>query len=341
MLVDAQTSTSRPAAPRSSPRRRAARRSSSSCPPRSSRSLDARRPRRSRTRSPSSAARAGALAEAARAWRLDRPPPAHPFAAAEGALNAGERYAAHRAEYGRRRPPPAASRHCTSTSRSAAPTARSRSTTRCAHLPELAALAAGAPFYEGRDTGLASVRPLVGGLLPRQGIPPALDELGGVRGTSSLGPASGGARAAPLVVGAAAPRVHGTLEVRVPDVQPTLAEAAGVAGFVARARGLARRAPRRGRALGAPAEQWRIEREPLGGAAPRRSTAARRRRDGRRRRCATGSTTARRARACVRPGRVLEGARRGGRSAPRGLRRATSGRQPPGCAGRFLEAVRG
>ena len=41
------------------------------------------------------------------------------------------------------------------------------------HLPELAALAANAPFHAGRDTGLASVRPLIGTLLPRQGVPPA------------------------------------------------------------------------------------------------------------------------------------------------------------------------
>ena len=34
-------------------------------------------------------------------------------------------------------------------------------------LPLLAALAANAPFYEGRDSGLASVRPKLGELLPR------------------------------------------------------------------------------------------------------------------------------------------------------------------------------
>jgi gamma-glutamyl:cysteine ligase YbdK (ATP-grasp superfamily) len=41
-------------------------------------------------------------------------------------------------------------------------------------LPELAALAANAPFFAGRDTGYASVRPLINTLLPRQGIPPAI-----------------------------------------------------------------------------------------------------------------------------------------------------------------------
>src|SRR5207253_1027249 len=42
------------------------------------------------------------------------------------------------------------------------------------YLPLLAALGANAPFYEGVDTGLASVRPKIAQLLPRQGIPPAI-----------------------------------------------------------------------------------------------------------------------------------------------------------------------
>ena len=41
------------------------------------------------------------------------------------------------------------------------------------HLPDLAALAGNAPLHAGRDTGLASVRPEIAGLLPRQGVPPA------------------------------------------------------------------------------------------------------------------------------------------------------------------------
>src|SRR4051812_11987319 len=42
------------------------------------------------------------------------------------------------------------------------------------HLPELAALAANAPFHAGRDTGLASIRPTIAVHLQRQGIPPAI-----------------------------------------------------------------------------------------------------------------------------------------------------------------------
>src|SRR5947209_4243694 len=43
------------------------------------------------------------------------------------------------------------------------------------YLPLLAALAANAPFYEGADSGLASVRPKLCELLPRQGVPPAIE----------------------------------------------------------------------------------------------------------------------------------------------------------------------
>src|SRR6185503_11122575 len=91
-------------------------------------------------------------------------------------------------------------------------------------LPELGALAANAPLYGGQDTGLASARPPVSALLPRQGIPPALG--------------SWAAYAEALRVVRDASRwwwelrphpVHGTLEIRVPDAQATVADAAGVA----------------------------------------------------------------------------------------------------------------
>ena len=42
-------------------------------------------------------------------------------------------------------------------------------------LPEIMALAANAPFYGGVDTGLATMRPLIAGQLPRQGLPPFLE----------------------------------------------------------------------------------------------------------------------------------------------------------------------
>ncbi len=102
------------------------------------------------------------------------------------------------------------------------------------YLPWLAALGANGAFYQGRDTGLASVRPMISDLLPRQGIPPLL--------------ASWDEYAAALRWGASAAaavnepgtwwwelRPHptfGTLEFRVPDSQSTVADAAAIAAVI-------------------------------------------------------------------------------------------------------------
>jgi carboxylate-amine ligase len=100
------------------------------------------------------------------------------------------------------------------------------------YLPLLAALSANAPFYEGQDSGLASVRPKLCELLPRQGVPPPLaswDELAGfLRWGSTARLFRPGAWWWEL-------RPHwrfGTLEFRVPDGQSSLADAAAVAAVV-------------------------------------------------------------------------------------------------------------
>jgi glutamate---cysteine ligase / carboxylate-amine ligase len=97
------------------------------------------------------------------------------------------------------------------------------------YLPELAALAANAPFYEGHDSGLASVRSRISGLLPRQGVPPALDSFDAYAEALRW-------------CGFDDPRqwwwelrlhpVFGTVEVRVPDAQRTVAETAAIAEVV-------------------------------------------------------------------------------------------------------------
>jgi carboxylate-amine ligase len=99
------------------------------------------------------------------------------------------------------------------------------------YLPDLAALAANAPFLEGRDTGLASLRPKISELLPRQGVPPAIESweafAEALRWGQSAGTVPEGSWWWEL-------RPHlsfGTLELRVPDAQTTLAEVAGVAAF--------------------------------------------------------------------------------------------------------------
>ena len=106
------------------------------------------------------------------------------------------------------------------------------------YLPDLAALAGNAPLHAGRDTGLASVRPEIAGPAPAPGRAAGLLVVGDVRRLPRVGPAR---RAVPrrgrALVGGAAPRRAGTIELRVPDAQTTADEAAGVlalgAGLVA------------------------------------------------------------------------------------------------------------
>lgn len=101
------------------------------------------------------------------------------------------------------------------------------------HLPEIAALGADAPYYQGRDSGLASIRPKISGLLPRQGVPPTLDSWRrladdldwGVRAGVMAGHGQWWWEARLNVVTA-------TLEVRVPDAQMTVADTAAIAAVV-------------------------------------------------------------------------------------------------------------
>jgi carboxylate-amine ligase len=97
------------------------------------------------------------------------------------------------------------------------------------YLPLLAALAANGPFYEGADTGLASVRPKLCELLPRQGVPPAIPSWEAYSEMLGWG-AVAGAFPEPRAWWWEL-RLHpgfGTLELRVPDAQSTVADAAAV-----------------------------------------------------------------------------------------------------------------
>ncbi len=100
-------------------------------------------------------------------------------------------------------------------------------------LPLLAALAANAPFYEGHDTGLASVRPKLAELLPRQGVPPRIESWEAYAEAFRWG-ASSGAFNDPRRWWWEL-RLHpafGTLEFRVPDAQSTVHDAAAVAAVI-------------------------------------------------------------------------------------------------------------
>ena len=154
---------------------------------------------------------------------------AHPFASGSGPLNPGPRYEAIGAEYA------AVARrqlvfglHVHVAVRGADRALAVYNALR-SYLPQLAALAANAPFYEGADSGLASVRSRLSGLLPRQGVPPVLESFEAYADALRW-------------CGFDDPRqwwwelrlhpVFGTLEVRVPDTQTTVEETAAVATVI-------------------------------------------------------------------------------------------------------------
>jgi glutamate---cysteine ligase / carboxylate-amine ligase len=157
---------------------------------------------------------------------------AHPWAASIGVLNLGDRYAATEAEYGdaaRRQLVCALQVHVAvgGADRSLAVYNGLR-----AWLPLLAALAANAPFHDGRDTGMASIRPKIAGLLPRQGIPPELASWDAFASALAWGAASGAVPAPRSWWWELRPHLaFGTLELRVPDAQTTVADAAAVAAL--------------------------------------------------------------------------------------------------------------
>lgn len=102
------------------------------------------------------------------------------------------------------------------------------------HLPEIAALAGNAPFQDGRDTGLASVRPKIAEGFPRQGVPPSIASWRALSELESWGRAGGAFPDATQLWWEA--RLHprfGTIEVRVPDQQATVAESMAVVAFAA------------------------------------------------------------------------------------------------------------
>lgn len=174
-----------------------------------------------------------ALASAAEGVGLLAAAGAHPLAGPEGVLNEHEGYRLTREEFG----PVARAQlvfglhvhvRVTGADRALAVHNALRS-----YLPELAALGANAPFHAGRDTGLASVRPKISELLPRQGVPPAPGDLSELVAAWRWGAAAG------TLSGPGQwwweLRLHptlGTLEVRVPDQQTTVADSAAVAAVV-------------------------------------------------------------------------------------------------------------
>ena len=179
---------------------------------------------------PGAAQAADALADARevlveRAAPLARPAglALHPFAPTQGALNTTERHQRIEAQYGsiaRRQLLCALQVHVAVRG---ADRALAVHDALRGHLPALTALSAAAPFHGGRDTGHATWRPEVADLLPRHGIPPALGTweayAGALQTLGEPGHWWWDVRPHP---------VHGTLEVRVPDAQASVADAEAV-----------------------------------------------------------------------------------------------------------------
>ena len=101
------------------------------------------------------------------------------------------------------------------------------------YLPDLAGLAANAPFHEGHDTGLASVRPMIAAMLPRQGVPPELGSWEAFERALNWGEDAGVLPAKQRWWWEL--RLHptfGTIEVRVADAQTTVDDTAAYAAVV-------------------------------------------------------------------------------------------------------------
>jgi carboxylate-amine ligase len=156
----------------------------------------------------------------------------HPFAAGRGELREGERYERLLAEFGavlRRQLVFGLHVHVavSGPDRALAVYNAVRE-----YLPALGALAAASPFYEGVDTGLASVRPKLCDLLPRQGIPPIIPTWEIFAEALAWGRSAGAFADAQWWWEARLNPVFGTVEVRVPDAQATVADTAALAAVV-------------------------------------------------------------------------------------------------------------
>jgi carboxylate-amine ligase len=101
------------------------------------------------------------------------------------------------------------------------------------NLPVLRALAAGSPYWHGRDSGLASTRAALVGSLPRSGLPPIVSSWDEYVALTRDVLAAAEAPDHSYVWWAARIQAGlGTVEVRVMDPQPTLSAVAGLAALV-------------------------------------------------------------------------------------------------------------
>jgi carboxylate-amine ligase len=101
------------------------------------------------------------------------------------------------------------------------------------YLPELAALGANSPYFEGRDAEMASVRPKFNEGYPRSGIPPVFERWDDFVDYLAWGRAGGLFPDASHLWWELRPHpVHGTLEIRVLDAQTRVGDSAAIAAVV-------------------------------------------------------------------------------------------------------------
>ena len=156
----------------------------------------------------------------------------HPFAAGLGVLNSSPRYDRTAREYGEVARLQLVFGLHVHVGVGGADRALSVFNALRSHLPEIAALAANAPFYGGRDSGLASVRPKLCELLPRQGVPPAMESWESLAAAFAWGAAAQRFEARQWWWEARLHPIHGTIEIRVPDTQVTVTDTAAVGAVV-------------------------------------------------------------------------------------------------------------
>jgi glutamate---cysteine ligase / carboxylate-amine ligase len=100
------------------------------------------------------------------------------------------------------------------------------------HLPLLQILSASSPFFEGEDTGMASVRPKIFETLPTAGLPPKLADWADFEQLMDTLVTSGVIRSVKEVWWDVRPHPElGTVELRMCDASPTLREVTALAAL--------------------------------------------------------------------------------------------------------------
>jgi glutamate---cysteine ligase / carboxylate-amine ligase len=100
-------------------------------------------------------------------------------------------------------------------------------------LPELLALSANSPFWQGRDTGIASTRTKIFETFPRSGLPPAFASFEEFELLVERAIKSGSFSDYTYIWWDLRPHPNlGTIEIRIPDAQTRLESVAGIVALV-------------------------------------------------------------------------------------------------------------